>query len=125
MAETHRPSFEPAEVTRPWIVGGAVAGFLLFAVVLMGILLAVYLDVAVKPRPLENFPEPRLQSHPQADLKAFMEAQQKKLKQSGWIDREAGIAAIPVEQAMKIIAGRGAAAYAPLADVSAGKGAKP
>jgi hypothetical protein len=30
-----------------------------------------------------------------------------------------------VDQAMKIIAGRGAAAYAPLADVSAGKGAKP
>jgi len=114
MVETHPPSFEPAEFARPWTVGAAIAGFLVFAIMVMAILLAIYLAVAPKPQPLETFPEPRLQPSPQADFKAFLNMQQRKLEQSGWIDKSAGIAAIPVEKAMKIIADRGRSAFDPL-----------
>jgi hypothetical protein len=121
MAETHRPSFEPAEITRLWFIGGAIGGFLLFVVVLMGILLLAYLGVAPKPQPPKNFPEPRLQPHPHADLQQFLQAQQKKLERTGWIDKSSGIAAIPVEKAMKIIAGRGASAFDPLPEAAGGQ----
>lgn len=118
MAETHLPSFESAEFARPWTVGAAIAGFLLFAVMVMAILLAIYLAVAPKPQPPEIFPEPRLQPSPQVDFKAFLNMQQRKLEQSGWIDKSAGIAAIPVEKAMKIIAGRGRSAFDPLPGIA-------
>jgi hypothetical protein len=125
MAEANRPSFEPAEITRPGIIGAAVIGFLAFAAALMAILLAIYIGVAPKPQPPQSFPEPRLQPHPQADLSDYLAAQDKKLKQSGWIDKSAGIAAIPVDKAMQIIAGRGASAFDPLPDVAAPKGGRP
>jgi hypothetical protein len=120
-AETEKPGFESAEMTRPWLVTGLVLGFFLFAVVFMGILLAVYLGVAPAPRAPEVFPQPELQPHPQADLKAYMQAEQKRLNQAGWIDRKAGIAAIPIDKAMRIIAGRGSSAFAPLPEASDGQ----
>jgi hypothetical protein len=120
-AETEKPDFESAEVARPWLVAGFVLGFFLFAVVLMGILLAVYLGVAPKPRLPETFPQPQLQPRPQADLKTYMQAQQKRLEQAGWIDKSAGVATIPIDKAMRIIAGRGASAFAPLPEASEGQ----
>lgn len=119
-AETEKPGFESPEISRPWFVGAAVLGFLLFAIVLMAILLAVYSGVAPEPKAPETFPNPQLQPHPQADLKTYMEAQQKRLDQAGWIDKKSGIAAIPIDKAMRIIAGRGASAFAPLPEASAG-----
>jgi len=119
-AETDKPGFEPAEISRPWLVGGSILGFFAFAIILMGILLAVYVGVAPRPKPPETFPNPQLQPHPQADLKKYMEAQQKRLDQAGWVDKKSGIAAIPVDKAMRIIAGRGASAFAPLPEASSG-----
>jgi hypothetical protein len=58
-------------------------------------------------------PEPRLQgvpghtSDPQADLRQKREADAKANETAGWIDQNAGIAQIPVKDAMKIIAGKG------------------
>jgi len=124
MAETRQSSFEPAEATRPWIIGATVGGFLLFVVILMAILLAIYASVAPTPRLPETFPEPRLQPAPWTDLTDYLNAQHEKLKQSGWIDKSAGIAAIPVDKAMRIIAGRGVSAFDPLPDVPA-KGSTP
>jgi hypothetical protein len=117
-AETEKPGFEPADISRPWLVGGSILAFFLFAIVLMGILLAVYLGVAPAPKAPEVFPKPELQPHPQADLKKYMKAQQKRLDQAGWIDKKSGIAAIPIDKAMRIIAGRGASAFAPLPEAS-------
>lgn len=125
MAETRLPSFEPAEATRPWIIAATVGGFLLFAVILMAILLAIYANVAPRPRPPEKFPEPRLQPAPGADLKHYLDAQHEKLKQSGWIDKSGGVAAIPVDKAMKIIAGRGVAAFDPVPGIAAPKEGTP
>lgn len=58
-------------------------------------------------------PEPRLQgvpgheNDPQLDLRYKKEADEEANEKLGWIDRQAGIAQIPVEEAMKIIATKG------------------
>ncbi len=64
---------------------------------------------AYEPMP----PEPRLQgvpghpTDPQADLREKNEADTEANETIGWIDQNAGIAQIPVKDAMKIIAERG------------------
>jgi hypothetical protein len=58
-------------------------------------------------------PEPRLQGvpghevDPQQDLRDKIKADTEANKKLGWIDQKAGIAQIPVEEAMKIIARKG------------------
>jgi hypothetical protein len=58
-------------------------------------------------------PEPRLQgvpghrTDPQYDLREKMREDAEANEQAGWIDQSAGIAQIPVEDAMKIIAEKG------------------
>jgi hypothetical protein len=58
-------------------------------------------------------PEPMLQGMPghpndaQEDLREKIDADTKANEQLGWADRSAGIAQIPVEDAMKIIVSRG------------------
>ena len=58
-------------------------------------------------------PEPRLQGVPghtsdaQLDLRDKREADQEANEKYDWIDKQAGIARIPVEEAMKIIVERG------------------
>lgn len=49
-------------------------------------------------------PEPRLQADPVADLRALRAAEQAILDGYGWLDREAGVARIPIERAMDLIA---------------------
>jgi hypothetical protein len=58
-------------------------------------------------------PEPRLQgvpghgTDPQYDLRAKLQQDTEDNEKVGWIDQTAGIARIPVEDAMKIIAEKG------------------
>ncbi|HLZ93045.1 MAG TPA: hypothetical protein VKQ28_15145 [Candidatus Acidoferrum sp.] len=58
-------------------------------------------------------PEPRLQGvpghniDPQSDLRQKMREDTEANEKAGWIDQNSGIAQIPVEDAMKIIAGKG------------------
>jgi hypothetical protein len=52
-------------------------------------------------------PEPRLQASPKADLKEMREAEEKLLTNYGWVDREKGIARIPIEKAMEIVVAEG------------------
>lgn len=49
-------------------------------------------------------PEPRLQPHPQRDLAALRRRERAALNADGWVDREAGIATIPIERAMTLLA---------------------
>lgn len=59
------------------------------------------------------FPEPTLQISPQGDLDRFEAEQKKPLTGYGWVDRGQGLARIPVEDAMRIVADRGDRAYEP------------
>ncbi len=65
---------------------------------------------AARPLP----PEPRLQGAPghnekwpPEEMRELTESAEKTLSSYGWVDREGGIARIPIEQAMKILAARG------------------
>ncbi|KAA3450598.1 hypothetical protein C7I87_11040 [Mesorhizobium sp. SARCC-RB16n] len=50
---------------------------------------------------------PTLQHSPGADLAAFRKQEDEELGKLAWVDRGAGIARIPIEDAMKLIAARG------------------
>lgn len=52
-------------------------------------------------------PEPRLQADPQGDLRKMQKEARDANESYGWIDKNSGIAQIPVSEAMKIIAQRG------------------
>jgi hypothetical protein len=57
--------------------------------------------------PTQAAPEPRLQVTPAVDLKKLRAIEDARLRQYEWIDRQAGIAAIPIERAMEMLAERG------------------
>lgn len=52
-------------------------------------------------------PEPRLQVTPELDLRAYRAEEERRVASWGWVDEKAGIAHIPVERAMEIVASRG------------------
>jgi hypothetical protein len=57
------------------------------------------------PQPLP--PEPRLQTDPHGDLLRLRESEDHILNSYGWVDRNAGVVRIPIEQAMKLTVQRG------------------
>lgn len=52
-------------------------------------------------------PEPRLQTDPRDDLSNLRRSEQEVLDSYAWVDRNAGVVRIPIEQAMKLTAERG------------------
>jgi hypothetical protein len=52
-------------------------------------------------------PEPRLQTDPRADLRELRAHENMVLSTYGWVDKDAGVVRIPVEEAMKITVQRG------------------
>jgi hypothetical protein len=52
-------------------------------------------------------PEPRLQIHPQQDLRDLRAREDALLHGYGWVDKNTGVARIPIEEAMKIVVQRG------------------
>jgi hypothetical protein len=52
-------------------------------------------------------PMPRLQEYPQQDMRDLREKQQALLNGYGWVNRDAGVARIPIEEAMRIVVQRG------------------
>jgi hypothetical protein len=52
-------------------------------------------------------PEPRLQTNPREDLRELRDAEQDTLTTYGWVDRNAGIVRIPIDDAIKLTLQRG------------------
>jgi hypothetical protein len=52
-------------------------------------------------------PQPRLQTDPSEDLVQFRAEEEKRLNGYYWIDKKKGIVHIPIDQAMKEVAGEG------------------
>lgn len=92
----------------------SVAGFLSLVAVAM-IALFFYLKVgaptALKQPTQHDFPKPALQTSPKEDLARVEFEQRTGMSGYGWIDRSKGLARIPVEEAMRIIAAKGDHAY--------------
>jgi hypothetical protein len=57
--------------------------------------------------PAARFPQPRLQSNAAADLEKLRGAEDETLATYGWVDRNAGIARMPIDRAMQMVAERG------------------
>jgi hypothetical protein len=87
-----------------------------FIATLVTLLLCVLLAIWLFPQilqdrrltsPLPSYPSPQLQADPPADMRAFLHREADQLNSGGWIDRNAGIAHIPIDEAMKLLAARG------------------
>jgi|SRR5690348_7277 hypothetical protein len=52
-------------------------------------------------------PEPRLQTNPRQDLSDLRSQEDQLLNSYGWVDKNGGVARIPIEQAMKLTVQRG------------------
>lgn len=66
---------------------------------------AVYPLAATKEPRLP--PEPRLQTNPRQDLRDLRAGEDQRLTTYGWVDKNAGVVRIPIEQAMKLTIERG------------------
>jgi hypothetical protein len=91
-------------------------GFLVFIAISLVFLRVYYSEeirqtIFVPPTP---FAKPQLQTNDVADLARLQAEQRDKLSLLTWVDRERGIATIPIDEAMKRIVARGANAYAPI-----------
>jgi hypothetical protein len=76
-------------------------------------LVTTQLDTRESDRPAtaekikQEFPEPRLEDNERTELNDFRYSEEEKLNSSGWVDQSAGIAHIPITQAMELVAQRG------------------
>jgi hypothetical protein len=68
-------------------------------------------DLANQPTPAPQtagaFPEPRLEVQPSGQLEKLRADEEQQLNSYGWIDRNAGIARIPIDRAIQLILARG------------------
>lgn len=99
-----------------WPFIALIAGVLIFLGASVGGFWTLFEHAAPDRRlpPAHEAPQPRLQADPPADLQKVIAAQQARLDGYRWVDRGEGIAAIPIDRAMAMIAARGADAYAPI-----------
>ncbi|MGH9497773.1 MAG: hypothetical protein ACRD3L_01385 [Terriglobales bacterium] len=61
----------------------------------------------VKTEIQKVFPNPRLEEDERGELKTVLLDQEQKLNSYGWVDEKAGVARIPIERAMQLVAERG------------------
>lgn len=110
--------FEHTDASAPKLV--ALGAGLIITIWILVALLYLYFSflsnyrAEVSPPPLPSTlnknplpPQPRLQASPQQELKAYVSQQNWMLDHYGWIDKDKGIVAIPIDRAMAILAARG------------------
>ena len=56
---------------------------------------------------VRHFPEPRLQANEVGDMSKFRAQEEEILNTYGWVDQQAGVAHIPIEQAIDVLAAHG------------------
>ena len=109
-----RRDIDAGSIVRAGVVLGAVT---LFAAVLVLFLFNFLFDRAKRQDPPnpplarheqgQQPPEPRLQEAPFKDIAALHAEEQALLESYGWVDERAGIARIPVQEALEIVAAKG------------------
>jgi hypothetical protein len=109
----------PEVATRPVLL--AALGVLLLVFGTVGILAAIYYrEVPVQRLPTpEKFPPPRVETKEREERLRIEAEQARRLAGYHWVDRKQGLAQIPIERAMQLLAGEGLQAYAPLARADA------
>ncbi len=61
--------------------------------------------------PLPRYPTPELQVSPRDEMTNFRERELRWLNSSGWVDKQRGVAHIPIDEAMRNIAREGIAGW--------------
>jgi hypothetical protein len=61
----------------------------------------------VQVNEIQRFPEPRLEENERTELNSFRYSEEQELNSYGWVDHSAGVAHIPIDQAMQLLAQRG------------------
>ncbi|MGO4477984.1 hypothetical protein AB4Z32_17190 [Massilia sp. 2TAF26] len=84
----------------------AIAGGIVFAVAGSWWLLHRLGPVANTAQPPAAIPAPRLQPAPQDERAAYFAEKEKRLGSYGWVDRQAGVAHIPLDEAIRLMAAR-------------------
>ncbi len=65
-------------------------------------------NTAQVPKQMENtFPQPRLETSEPTEIRDFRLKEEQQLHSYGWVDQQAGVVHIPIDQAMQLIAERG------------------
>jgi hypothetical protein len=104
---------EPTDLDLRGVRIGALAilGGIAFAIAAAWLLLHFLEPAANAPRRAIDAPSgpaaPRLQSAPQPDRAAYYADKERLLSSYGWVDREAGVARIPLQEAMRLVAEQG------------------
>jgi hypothetical protein len=113
---TERDTLESTAVDagRIVIVAGSVLVFLGASIGMLAFAYYTLVPRSGPPAP-RDFPQPRLEAHPGAELQQYLAEQRERLNGYHWANSDHSLVAIPINRAMAIIAGRGAGAYAPLA----------
>lgn len=106
------PGYEPTDVPGRGIGWFAVSfvGLSVVLVVAVTIFGTAVWDLGPE-RPMETapgreVPGPNLQADPAAELEAYRAEARERLESFGWVDRERGIAHIPIGEAMRLMANR-------------------
>jgi hypothetical protein len=61
----------------------------------------------VRTSRIERFPEPHLEENERDELAGFRYGEEERLNSFGWVDEKSGVAHIPIDQAIEIMAERG------------------
>lgn len=61
----------------------------------------------VSPDVINPFPQPRLERNERLEINEFRLREEQALESYGWVDQKAGVARIPIDRAMQLIAQRG------------------
>jgi len=93
--------------------GLAILAGILFALAGSWLLVRALGPAANSVAPAAAIPAPRLQPAPQQERAAYFAEKEGRLATWGWVDRGAGIAHVPLEEAMRRLAARAPAAAAP------------
>lgn len=108
MAETRHP--ETRDV-RPKALLLFAGGLVVFLIVALGVLYLLFRPQGLWPPPgaewSDNGATPALSTAPHEDLAAIRRQEDAELEKLVWVDRGKGIARIPIEEAMRLIARNG------------------
>ena len=116
MDDAERTEEREQPAVRAGVVAAVMGGFFVFVVLVAVGLFFFYQSLANDATfvAVNRFPEPRLQTKPDGLRDPEIARQQAELERFRWIDKPHGVFQIPIGEAMKMVAARGAKAYDPV-----------
>ncbi len=103
-----------ADIRSLLLFGAALVGTLVFLFFLMARVFHYFGETQSLGPPASPFvdaralpPQPRLQVEPRVDLEHLRAGEDSELDSYGWVDQNAGLAHIPIERAMDLVAEKG------------------